>query len=360
MRIDVVAPLELSAGDVAAWEGLQQADPALDSPYLSPQWAQACAGVDGPDRRGGRVLVLRQDEQAVGFLPVRLAGAAARPIGSPMCDYQALVAAPGLQIDPRDLVHALPTSRLDFSHLLETHPAFAPFARGRAESQVVDISAGYEAYATERRAGGHEILKDTAKKRRKLEKDRGAVIFTALSDDAGDFDRLIEFKRRQYRATRQTDIFDASWTLELLRDLHARRDPRFGGGLFTLHVDGVLAAAHFVLRSEHVLHAWFIAHDPGFGRYSPGVVLIDHMLRWGSENGIRQLDLGPGDYRFKFQLANATRRVAHGFVGTPSAATLVRAAQYGVRTAAESLPLGRVSAWPGKAMRRADLWRGLR
>jgi hypothetical protein len=49
----------------------------------------------------------------------------------------------------------------------------------------------------------------------------------------------------------------------------------------------------------------------------------------------------------------------HGFAARPSPAGVVRAAQYTVRNAAERLPLGRVSLWPGKAMRRLDLWRAL-
>jgi CelD/BcsL family acetyltransferase involved in cellulose biosynthesis len=44
----------------------------------------------------------------------------------------------------------------------------------------------------------------------------------------------------------------------------------------------------------------------------------------------------------------------------PSPALLVRSAAYGVRAAAEALPLGKVSQLPGKAMRRMDQWRGLR
>ncbi len=76
--------------------------------------------------------------------------------------------------------------------------------------------------------------------------------------------------------------------------------------------------------------------------------------------GFTSLDLGPGDYRFKQQLSNAQRRVAHGFVGRPSPQSLVRSAEYGVRAAAENLPLGALSHLPGKAMRRMDLWRGLR
>ena len=51
--------------------------------------------------------------------------------------------------------------------------------------------------------------------------------------------------------------------------------------------------------------------------------------------------------------------MTHGFVGLPSAAALARRAAYGVRRAAEALPLGRVSELPGKAMRRMDVWRGL-
>ena len=46
--------------------------------------------------------------------------------------------------------------------------------------------------------------------------------------------------------------------------------------------------------------------------------------------------------------------------GRPSPSTLIRSAAYGVRAAAEALPLGRVSELPGKAMRRLDVIRGLR
>lgn len=361
MRFDAVHPLDLTHAEVAAWLALQERDPALQSPFLSPRWARACASVDGPDRRSGRVVVIRgESDTPLGFLPIRMSRPAARPIGAPLCDYQALIAGPELAVDPRSLIGGLPISRFDFSHLLEGRDAFRPFQRGTSESQVIDLGAGYDAYAEARRAAGSDILKDTAKKRRKLEKDRGTVVFTAESPSAEDFETLIAWKRQQYRATRQTDIFDAGWPHELLRSLFAMGGGEFGARLFTLHADGKLAAAHLALRGGTVLHAWFIAHDAEFARYSPGVILIDHILRWQSEQGMRELDLGPGDYRFKLQLANATRRVAHGFIGGRSAATLVREAQYSVRAAAEALPLGRVSAWPGKAMRRVDLVNGLK
>jgi len=361
MRFDLVQPQDLAQGELSAWEAFQARDPALANPFLSPHWPRALAEVDGPDRRAGRVVVIRGDAgEPVGFLPLRLCRGAALPPGAPLSDYQALVCGPELKLDPRELVRAAGAARYDFNHLLARQAVFEPFMRGFSESQIVELSEGYEAYAAERRASGRDILKDTAKKRRKLERERGAVAFTALSPSAADFDRLVAWKREQYAQTRQTDIFAAGWPLELLRRLHARTDPAFGGALFTLHVDGALAAAHFALRGGPVLHAWFIAHDDEFSRYSPGLILIDHILQWASGQDIREFDLGAGDYRFKLQLANATRKVAHGFVGARQMAALLREAQYRVRGAAESLPLGRVSQWPGKAMRRVDLWRGLR
>ena len=360
MRIDIVTPADLSPEDIAAWRALQAADPSLASPYLSPDWTLTAAAAHGPDRRLAKVAVFREGGEAVGFMPVRVNGVTAMPLGAPMSDYQGLVARPGLAVDPVAMVRALGVSRFDFTHLLADQPAFAPFIRGRALSQVVDISEGYDAYARERREHGHHVLKDCAKQLRKLERERGPATFTALSQSRADFERLIALKRNQYRITRQTDIFDAGWPLEILSSLFDRRDPDFGGVLFTLAVEGRPVAMNFALRNRSVLHCWFIAHDPEFERYSPGMTLMDPILRWASEHGLREFDLGPGDYRFKLRLANRTRELAHGFVGRPSPASFVRTAQYGVRQAAEALPLGRVSELPGKAMRRLDLWRGLR
>jgi len=357
MEFTVVAPEALTAADVSAWLALQAAS-GRTSPFLSPFWVQACARVGGPDQEGARVVILRQDGEAVGFLPVRVRGGAAGPVGAPMCDYQGVVGAPDLDVESRRLLAALRVGRLDFPSLLADQSAFARGVRGLSQSLVIDLSEGYDAYAKARRAAGTDILQDTAKKRRKLERKQGAAAF-AVSRDVGDFDALIAWKRAQYRASSQTDIFQVGWTEALLRSLFERTEPGFGGAFFTLHVDGKLAAAHFALRQGGVLHAWFIAHDEAFARYSPGVILINEILKWVPEEGVSELDLGPGDYRFKNSLANVKREVAHGYIGRPSAAALARGAAYRVRATAEALPLGRFSALPGKAMRRLDLIRSL-
>jgi CelD/BcsL family acetyltransferase involved in cellulose biosynthesis len=360
VNIDVVAPHALEPADREAWLALQRTRPELASPFLSPAWAETLAGLDGPDRRGARVAVLRRgDGMPVGFFPARVARFTAMPLGSPFCDYQGLIAPPEVTVKPKRIVQALGVPRLDLYNSLAVQPVFAPHFRSRGCSWVIDLSEGYEAFAAGRRAAGTDILQDCAKKRRKLERERGALSFAALADDRGAFDRLFAWKRAQLIATRQTDIFQTPWAQALMEATFAARAPGFGGALFTLHADGELIAAQYALRGEDVLHAWMIAHHPDYARYSPGLVLMAEILRWAPGAGFRELDLGPGAYRFKESLANAVRPIAGGFVGLPSAAALLREAEYRVCRMAEALPLGAASQLPGKVMRRLDLLRGL-
>ena len=358
MKIEVLAPQELSAGDIAAWTGLQR-DETLASPFLSPKWVQTLARAGGPDRKHLKIAKLVEDGETVGFLPARVARFTALPPGAPLCDYQGLIAERRLRVDPREIVSAFGVARYDFDKLLADQSPFRTFARGGGCSQVIDLRHGYAAYEADRRAAGTDILKDCAKKRRKLEREHGEVVFTAASTSQTDFDQLIAWKRAQYATTGQTDIFDAGWPQEVLNDLFRSDDPDYRATLFTLHVDGQLIAVHLALCTPTIAHAWFIAHDDAFGRYSPGVILFTEVIRWAAARGVAELDMGPGDYRFKLSLANRTRDLSHGFVGCPSAAAFARGATYRLREMVESMPLGAASAFPGKAMRRLDLMRSL-
>jgi len=355
LNIDVVRPQDLSPADVAAWEDLQAADPTFDSPYLSPHWAIAVERAQSTQGMSVKVAIVRENGRPVGFMPVRVCGMTAMPAGAPMCDYQALVCDAGLKVDVRQIIAALGVSRFDFSAALAAHPPLAAHIRGRGQSFVAQLPNGYEAFTADK-----SIFKDLGRRRRKAEREVGSVTFTAFSRSQADLDKLIAWKRDQYKATNQTDIFEARWPTRLLNDLFQGRDPNFGGTLFTLHLGDRLAAVQFNLRGRQTVHCWIIAHDAEFEPYSPGILLFQDILRWMDATPYSVLDFGPGDYRFKRQLSTATIEVGHGFVGRPSPVTLVRQAAYGLRAAAEALPLGKVSELPGKAMRRVDLLRGLR
>jgi CelD/BcsL family acetyltransferase involved in cellulose biosynthesis len=359
VQIDIVRPEALTPEEIARWGALQGACPMLDSPFLSPHWARVVSQAQGP-RGGARVAVMRRDGSADGFMALRAGAFSAMPVGAPMCDYQGLVAEHDLDVDPARIVEALGVGRYDFSHMIASQAAFAGHVKGAELSFVIETPEGYDAYAASRREAGVSALKDADKKRRKAEREMGAVTFTAFSRSQADFDQLIAWKRAQWRRTGQTDVLATGWTNRLVRNLFQSRDPDFGGVMFTLHIGDRLAAAQFDLRGKGTIHSWLIAHDPAFDRVSPGMLLFQDILRWMSDTPYWRLDLGAGDYRFKRELSNLQIPVAHGFVGVPSPALLLRQAAYGLRQAAESLPLGPVSALPGKAMRRLDLIRGLR
>ena len=358
VKIEVLTPQELSDSDVAAWTRLQR-DGGLESPFMSPKWVRTLARCGGPDREHLKIARLTQDGETVGFLPARVARRTAMPPGAPLCDYQGLIADPRVRCDVREVVSAFGVARFDFDKLLADQAAFRNFARGGSCSQLIDLRGGYGAYEADRRAAGSDILKDCAKKRRKLEREHGQATFTAASTAQADFDQLIAWKRGQYATTGQMDIFDAGWPLDVLEELFHSDDADYRATLFTLHVDGRLIAGHLALCTPKIAHAWFIAHDDAFGRYSPGVILFTEVIRWAAARGMAELDMGPGDYRFKLSLANRTRDVSHGFVGRPSASAFARGATYRLREMVEAMPLGPASAFPGKAMRRLDLMRSL-
>jgi len=363
LKIEVVPALELSLTDIDRWSGLQVGQVRLDSPFLSPRWTQAVArarAATGKKAGEIKVAILRgEDGQAIGFLPARVRADVGMPVGAPMCDYQALVSAPGVAVDPRQLLTALHVHRLDFCHMQADDETLARHGRGQTDSWIVETPDGYAGYEAGRRAAGSGVLKDIDKKRRKAEREVGPAVFTAMSDGRADFDQLIAWKRAQLTATGQTDYFRTPWVMNLVEALFATRDPVFGGGLYTLHLGGKLAAVHLHLRGAHTVHGWLIAHNPQFERYSPGLMLFQDILRSMDGTPYDRLDLGAGDYRFKRELSNARQAVVFGFLGSPSPAAFVRSAAYGVRQMVESLPLGRMSELPGKAMRRLDLLRGL-
>jgi CelD/BcsL family acetyltransferase involved in cellulose biosynthesis len=360
LSIEVLKALDLSPADIARWVELQRGQVRLDSPFLSPHWAIEVARARTEKGSEVKVAIVRGPEgEAVAVLPARIRQGIAMPVGAPMCDYQALISAPGVQVDPRDLLSALGVSRIDFCHMLADDETLARHGRGRADSWIVEAPDGYEAYAAERKAANSGVLKDIDKKRRKAEREVGPSRFTAMSDVRADFDQLIVWKRAQLIATGQTDIYKTEWVNTLVDALFQRHDPNFGGGLYTLHLGDQLAAVHLHLRGEHTIHGWLIAHNPELERYSPGLMLFQDILKSMDGTPYTRLDLGTGDYRFKRELSNAGQTVVFGFLGSPSVPTLVRHAVYGVRSMAEALPLGRISELPGKAMRRIDLLRGL-
>ena len=354
MQFEILHPRDLADADAASWRSLARAHPDTSTPFLGPDYARLVADCGGPDAARARVLVIREKGEAVGFMAYRKGRLGACAIGAPFTDYQGLVAAPGLGLTQEELVGALKVGRLDFTGVPSTQALFCDHFREHDESLLALLPDGYEAFSKDRKAAGTDVLPEAARKKRKLVREVGEVTFEACRQEGAALELLFDWKSRQFRETGQPDVLAPQWPRTLMRRLAQSPDPGCRAEIFALKVEGRTIAVNLSLRGETSLHAWVIAHDAEFHRYSPGALLFDEILRWMPQERLTELDFGPCSYPFKVRLSNGRRKVGVGYLGRPSVASAVSGLAWGLREAAEKAPLGRVSHWPAKAMRRLE------
>ena len=352
MRIELVHPKELGAADTALWRAHQGADPNLASPYLTPEWAQMVGAV----RPDARVCIINGGE---GFLGVqRPTRFAAMGLGAPIADRQGVVGVAGLCIDHVALCRALGVGRIDLSHVPSGQPILSAVG-GEQGSWIAEVAGGRDLYAAALKQRRSEFVRQTDKKLRKLEREHGHVEFRAISDDAAHFETLLSWKNAQLARSRQPRIWATPWVRAVLDASFGMREGNFSGALFTMTVGDRLVAANYFLRSRRVLHDWVVAHDSAFDAYSPGVQLARWACGWAGENGIAEVEFGPGEYQYKRQLSTGQRALEWGAAVRPSFSSAWRCGQFALRAGIEKLPDQRIAALPGKAMRRLDLMRAL-
>lgn len=335
MTAHPIRPDELGDAEITRWRSLQDADPELASPFLAPEYTIAV----GATRPAARVAVLEE-----GFFPfeARRFGVG-RPIGFASSNQQAVVCPANRTPDARALatrcgVHTLqlvnvPTTRLPRSvGRVVTYP-----------SPVIDLRRGYAAFLDERRRASKSLVPTMQRKRRKLEREIGPVLFEFDSADPAVLRTVMRWKSRQYAALGERDRFADPATVELLERLHATRVPGCTGTLSVLYAGDQIAAAHFGVRSQQVLCSWFPTYNPTLARYSPGLMLHFLMAEGAAERGVAMFDLGDGEHgRYKAELRSYDKMLTRGwtFRATPSGIghRIASAPAHGIRTLARRSP----------------------
>lgn len=349
MRLETIHPKELGAVEAARWHAHLR--PGLDSPYLTPEWAQLV----GAARDDTRVCIIA--DGAGFFAAQKLSRFSAMGAGAPISDYQAVVGEPDLAVTGAALCRALGVGRIDLTHAPAGHGLFQ--AAGAEGSWIAETQGGRDLYEAALKARRAEFARQTDKKSRKLERERGRLEFRARNSDRADFETLLAWKNAQLARSGQPQIWATPWVRQILDQSFDMRASSFGGVLFTLAVDGKLVAGAYCLRSAKVLHFWIVAHDNAFDAYSPGVQLARWAIGWAADNGFGEVDFGPGDYQYKRQLSTTQRMLERGVVAGWSFSGAVRRSAYALRAGMEKLPQPKLAALPGKAMRRLDLMRAL-
>jgi CelD/BcsL family acetyltransferase involved in cellulose biosynthesis len=329
LKVTVIPGEELDAGLVRVWRELQHANPILVSPFFSPEFTEAVAAA----RDDVEVALIEDGGEPAAFFPFqRSVGSRGIPVGGSLSDYQGLVCRPEFDFDPRELLRQCKLVAWDFDHLLASQEFLSPFHLELSKSPQMDLSQGYEAYASERRAAGSQQIKKCGNLRRRLEREVGQLRFVAHCAETAPLKQTLAWKSRQYVESGKRDLFALAWPHAVIRQIFAMQGDNFAGMLSLLYAGERLVAGHFGMRSRTVWHYWFPAYDPAMARYSPGLILLLKMAEHAPSLGLLTIDLGQGKTLYKDRLMNAAVPLASGTVELPSWLSLRRSVRRQLRT----------------------------
>jgi CelD/BcsL family acetyltransferase involved in cellulose biosynthesis len=263
MRVSVIRPGDLGEAEVIRWREIQQADPAFDNPFLSPEFTRTV----GELRDHVRVAVLEEGSDVVGFFPFeRHALGVGKPVAAGLTDAQGLVLVKDVELDPR-LIKQCGLAVYEFDHLVDGQPLAAYGKHERYPSPIIDMRNGYGAYIETIKETSNKTYRSTLHKARKLQRDIGPLHHDFAATSAEPLRTLLGWKTEQYRRTGRTDRFAHRWIVELVERLQATWSESFAGVLDMIYVDGRPMAGHFGLRTSTTMAAWFPAYDTAFAKY---------------------------------------------------------------------------------------------
>ena len=77
-----------------------------------------------------------------------------------------------------------------------------------------------------------------------------------------------------------------------------------------LEIDGQSAASYFCLQYGKVLWVYNSAWQAAYSEYSPGWVLLSHLVQWAIENEFEAIDFMRGDEAYKYKFGGVDRFIA--------------------------------------------------
>jgi CelD/BcsL family acetyltransferase involved in cellulose biosynthesis len=309
LRVSALRVGELDEPLLARWEGLRRACPWAASPFFSPQYARAVAAA----RPRSRVAIVEDAGAAVAFFPFEPRGRRALPIGPGVTDHQGAVSEPDAPWSVPGLLRGLGLTAYAFDHVPTADPRFAPYARRRAASPVLDLAGGFDAYVESCRGTERDGPSEALRKRRRL--GRAAEVRFEPDDASPDaLESLLGWKTEQHGRTGSLPVFEIPWVRGLLERLRTTRGPDVSGMLSSLYADDELIAANFGLRSGPLLHSWVFGFDPAWRKHSPGSVLVIALAESLPGLGIHVYDFGKGSEPYKQRFATTSVELGEGSV----------------------------------------------
>ncbi|KAB2848941.1 MAG: GNAT family N-acetyltransferase [Hyphomicrobiaceae bacterium] len=351
LDVEIKSAQGLSERERRAWDELQAADRAYESPYFSRAFFEAVAR----HAQSTRVAVMRANGEVAGFFPFHHGPLGlARPLAGPVSDCHGPLLRKGAGIDPAALVKAAGFNLLSMRHADGATRLFAGALSKRHAMHVIDLGDGFKAYEEGRRALAKSAFRAIRVRTEKAEKQYGRVSHVFCDARPETLRRLYAWKSEQYHATGQIDVLSVGWVRRLVEDLFESKGGAVSAQLSSLWFGDRLAAAHLGLRTRTAMHYWFPGYDPELSDLSPGNILLHRMAEAAAGEKVRAIHLGPGDYRYKTEFANASLPLAEGVIcGTGVIGSLAKAGNAMIETLGRKLP-ARFAHLPSGLARRID------
>ena len=260
--------------------------------------------------------------------------------------------AAGISVNAKELLQGCGLAAWHFNHLVASQEAFRPYHSVTWESPYMDLRGGFEAYRKNQHESGRRTLAQAERKAGNIEREIGPLRLVPHTCDQGVFELLMEWKVQQYRRIKAPNFLAPAWTVAILERIRKTQSPAFAGMLSVVYAGDLPAAIHMGMRGG-VLHVWFPAYDPALGKYSPGLILWLEIARAAVALGLRHIDLGRGQERYKASLQSGDWQLAEGSVDCRFVAGSLRRGWLCTRELVRASPLRR----PGQAvMRYARNW----
>lgn len=354
----------------ALWLDRQRQDSADPNKFTSPYYHPKYSLVVGQARHkhgldDSYLLVGEVDGQAQCLWPHQRIGSRygisrATSIGQFLTDYQGPIHLNLATSDcvPKAFLKVSGMRYFAFNHIPAAQRAFADYAWKTSYSQLLDLRGGYTAY--KKKLGDIQgtatpgVLKKSDKFRRTIERDftktMGPLRFTFNSLVQADFEKLLIGKGEQYirSAAPHGNLIAIPWVRSVLAQLFSTQDADFAGQLSTLHLGDTLIAAHFGIRTDTLLHYWFPWYDPAYGKYAPGLILLNECAQAAAAQGIQAIDLGRGEQAFKLRFRTDSIPLLEGAVTRPQLLGAIETGYWKTRWMIRDSAFGKkIQTWRG-------------
>lgn len=313
LRVTVHAMSELPFDAVSEWNRLCDEDVRFANPFFRIEMHQMFADL----RENAFVANLESPTgEWLGVFPFeRLRAQRGQPVGDMFSDYHGVISRQDFSAAQlNSIIAACDLQSFRFHHTPDFQTGFRENACYSEASPRIDVSRGFDSYCEDLRSRQSKFIKRMRQRTRKLQRDHGLVkLKFSSSEDVHK--KMREWKAYACKTQLRQNVYAEKWAVEMFQRLLECNDDRLSGEISILQAGGTPVAMTYLLRSFNDMHVWKIATNPDFKNYSPGLLVLYHLIESAANSGVHRIDLARGDERFKMTMQNSSIMVSEGWIG---------------------------------------------